>query len=128
VKSFNAVESEFFVNYIYDDVYASSSTYKLHILKEGKKLRYSSNPISDATKVFDIKAYPGICQSFIYVDIKTLEWPTTYYINDMNGRLVLNGSLTELYNSLDISKLSNANYILNVIQDNEKKSFKFTKN
>jgi hypothetical protein len=128
VKSFHGIEGEASINYRFNDAYTSSANYILVIQKGGKKIRYKSNPIKDNTPVFDVNVYPTVCNNNLFVDVKTLENTVNYIIADINGKILMEGLLSNLYNQLDIQRLSKGNYIVKITQDYNTKSFKIIKN
>lgn len=81
-------------------------------------------------KDLNCKIYPNPAHDFLNIKIEDKDTPVMFQIANSNGQIVANGLLNESIEQIDISKLTNGIYYLNLtsIDNQRSKTEKFIKN
>jgi hypothetical protein len=79
----------------------------------------------DEISSIDFKIYPNPCQNLISIDWPNSYNSVSYSISDLNGKLLLNGVITQ---NIDLSILASGTYILTIGDGQNIGRKKFTKN
>lgn len=72
----------------------------------------------------DMVIYPNPSTGEINIFLHETELPAVYRVRDMKGKLMMDGKLTEKYSRLDLSRVPNGTYMIEVSQDNNSKTVK----
>ena len=81
--------------------------------------------VQETRKDYALKAYPNPATEFINIEFEYKE-NSSFQLVDFNGKIVLNGTLNNLINRIDVSNQKSGIYILTVtkIEKNERKTVK----
>lgn len=128
IKTFTGSNGTGFNKYYFSETYQSNTSYVLQVMKDGKKLRYTTGPLGNASTAEWVKVYPTLCSDNLFIDLQSISSNPEYTVNDLSGKLILKAALNEQYNKIDMSKLSPGNYLISVTNNNAHMNFKIIKN
>lgn len=77
-----------------------------------------------------ILLYPNPATNELFITINELLGDLKYYVNDLNGKKVMNGNITQLQAKIDIENFSPGIYLLTIFSEKSlaQKTFKIIKN
>ncbi len=127
-KIIAGITGDNFSHYTFSEPYTPNSSYTIQIVKEGKRIRYKTNPLVSPLSVDNIKVYPTICNDKLFVDIDNMNSNWDYTVIDLMGKKIQKGIFSDEYNVIDIHNIVAGNYIIIMGHEMEKYSAKFTKN
>ncbi|MBK8144251.1 MAG: T9SS type A sorting domain-containing protein [Bacteroidetes bacterium] len=116
-----------FSKYDFSEPHNQNVSYRLQIMKEGKKLRYSTSKLMPSLPPNNIKVYPTICSDKLFVDFEILNIACDYTLTDIMGKFVQKGQFFDKSNTLDIHNLASGNYIIIMGYGKERYSVKIAK-
>ena len=70
--------------------------------------------VEEWNQSWEMNVFPNPATSYLTISMKDAISSASYAITDAQGRLVLNGDLTEAENTIDIKPLAMSNYYLNI--------------
>jgi len=114
------------VGYNYDSS-GNITSRKVIVLKSSSPAPDSIAALHD-TEV-NIRIYPNPTRGLLRIEIPDYKENEilSFQVYDMNGRLLLSTKTNNADNTLDISRFSNATYILQLTRDNKNSSWKIIK-
>ena len=128
MKIISGNNDEGFNHYHFSESYAPNTTYIMQIIKDGNKLRYATGPLAHAAASEWVRVYPTVCNENMFIDMLSMSNKPEYIVTDMSGKQIMKASLNDLYNKIDVSRLSPGIYLVSITNGHEQKNFKITKN
>lgn len=78
---------------------------------------------------WNLSVFPNPTTHLLFVESETAIDGLTYVILDVSGRLIQQGTLSELKNAIDLSSLASANYLLQIrIKESNVRTYQIAKN
>jgi len=113
--------------YSFTDVSQTNGTavYQVRVVNTGNEIHYTSNPLY-ADGGTGISVYPTVAQSTVNVVLSSAT-NSGYRIMNMNGQVVISGSLNIGQNACPVSGLPAGNYLIEVSNAGNKTTAKFVK-
>lgn len=78
---------------------------------------------------WNLSVFPNPTTNLLFVESETSIDGLTYAIMDVSGKLIQQGILSELKNTVDLSSLANANYLFQIrVKESNVRTYQITKN